>query len=66
MNLVRCHVQPAGHTCARLVHLLSGAARGRKTVIGLDLGLQVIAVQRIDHLPAGVGTTRVFEVCKAL
>jgi hypothetical protein len=66
VQFVAADVQQGRHALLRRVHLLAGAARGRKIIVGLDLGLPVIAVQPRDGLPAGVGAAGVLEVRETL
>ncbi len=62
VELVRAGIQPGGQARLRGVHLLAGAGRGGKRVVGLDLGLPVVAVEPGDGLAGRVGTARILEM----
>ena len=65
MDLVLADIDPGGHALLRRIHLLAGLRRRGECVVGLDLGLPVIAVEPVDRLAAGIGTARVLEMRKA-
>ena len=62
VELVRADIEPGGQARLRGVHLLAGAGRGGERVVGLDLGLPVVALEPGDRLAGRVGTARILEM----
>ena len=60
-QLIARNSEDRGHARAGLIHFLSAKARGGVVRIGLHFALGVEPGQPVDHLPAGITATGVFE-----
>ncbi len=64
MDFVLADVEPGRHAGLGRIHLLARRGGGGERVVGLDLGLPVIAVEPADRLPRGIGSAGILEVRK--
>ena len=65
MQFIAADIEPGGQAVRRRIHLLAGEPGGLENVVGLDLGLAVIAVEPSNRLTRGVGSARVLEMGEA-